>query len=77
MKNETHVNKVEEYIYKCLQKSELNNENLVQIIERVNDYLNLKTINNYAKDNGISYNGAKNNRKIINLFGCKFIADNF
>jgi hypothetical protein len=76
VKNEAHVNKVEEYIYKCLQKNELTNENLVQIIERVNDYLNLKTIQKYASDNNISYNGAKNNREILHLFGVKFIADN-
>lgn len=76
MENQNHVNKIEEYIYKCLKKNELSNDDLVQIIERLNDYLNLKTINNYAKDNNISYNGAKNNREIIRLFGCKFIADN-
>ena len=76
MKNKQHVDKVEEYIYKCLQKNELTNENLVQIIERINSYLNLETINNYAKDNHISYNGAKNNRSVINMFGCKFIAEN-
>ena len=75
-KSETHINKVEEYIYKCLQKNELANENLVQIIERVNDYLNLKTISQYAKDNNKSYNGIKNNRSIINLFGVNFVADN-
>jgi bisphosphoglycerate-dependent phosphoglycerate mutase len=75
-KNQTHVQKVEEYIYKCLQKGELTNENLVQIIERINPYLNLKTIQNYANDNKISYNGAKNNRTVVSLFGCKFIADN-
>ena len=74
--NEAHVNKIEEYIYKCAQNDELTNENMVQIIERVNSYLNLKTINNYAKDNKISYNGVKNNRTIITLFGCKLVADN-
>jgi hypothetical protein len=76
MKSEAHINKVEEYIYKCLQKDELTNENLVQIIERVNVYLNLKTISQYAKDNNKSYNGVKNHQQIISLFGCKFVADN-
>tara|TARA_B100000809_G_scaffold71197_1_gene68815 strand:+ start:39 stop:272 length:234 start_codon:yes stop_codon:yes gene_type:complete len=76
MKNQQHVDKIEEYIYRCLQKNELSNENLVQIIERVNDYLNLKTINKYATDNNISYNGAKNNRSVLKLFGCRFIAEN-
>jgi hypothetical protein len=76
MKNQHHVNKVQEYIVKCLQKDELTDENLVQIIERINDYLNLKTISKYAKDHKKTYNGIKNNRKIINLFGFKLVADN-
>ena len=76
MKNTHHVDKIEEYIYKSLQKEELNSVGLVQLIEQLNTYLNLKTIPKYAKDKGISYNGAKNHRQIIELFGCKFIADN-
>ena len=76
MKSTVHIDKIEEYVYKCLQKDELSDEDLVQIIERVNNYLNLKTIQKYSIDNGISYNGAKKHRKIIKLFGCKFIADN-
>jgi len=76
MKNEHHANKINEYIYKSIQKNELDCIGLVQLIEHINTYLNLKTLPKYAKDNGISYNGAKNNRKIIQLFGCKFIADN-
>lgn len=76
MKSIEHVDKIEEYIYKCLVKDELDNDNLVQIIERINTYVNLKTIQNYATDNNMSYNGAKNNRKILNLFGLKLIADN-
>lgn len=49
---------------------------LVQIIEQCGSFLNLKTISNYAKENGISYNGAKKFRKNIQLFGTKFILDN-
>ena len=76
MKSTVHIDKIEEYVYKCLQKDELSDEDLVQIIERINYYLNLKTIQKYANDNSLSYNGAKKHRKIIKLFGCKFIADN-
>jgi hypothetical protein len=76
MKSQHHINKIDEYVYKCLQKNELSNDDLVQIIERINGYLNLKTIQKYANDNKISYNGTKKHRKIIHLFGCKFIADN-
>jgi ribonuclease HIII len=76
MKSQDHIEKIEEYIYKCLQKSELDNTDLVQIIERINSYLNLKTISKYAKDYNKTYNGIKNNRSIITLFGVKFVADN-
>lgn len=75
MKNEHHIGKIEEYIFKSIQKDELDCNGLVQLTERINRYLNLKTLPNYAKNNGISYNGAKNHRQIIELFGCKFIAD--
>lgn len=76
MKSTVHIDKIEEYVYKCLQKDEFTNEDLVQIIERINYYLNLKTIQKYANDNSISYNGVKKHRKIIKLFGCKLVADN-
>lgn len=71
--NKRHLDKIEEYFYKA---SSMDGLCPVQVIERINLYINLKTIQKYADDNGISYNGAKNNRKIITLFGCKFIADN-
>jgi hypothetical protein len=54
----------------------LSDEDLVQIIEHTGDYLNLKTRSNYAKEYGISYNGAKKFRQNVNLFGAKFIIDN-
>ena len=76
MKDSIHIDKIEEYVYKCICKNELSNSDLVQLFERLNDYAGLKTITQYAKDNNISYNGAKNNRNVIELFGVKFIADN-
>lgn len=68
-----HLDKIEEYVHKTLVKGELD---IVQLFERLSPYINLKTIQKYADDNNISYNGAKNNRKIISLFGVRFIADN-
>lgn len=76
MKETEHIDKIEEYIVKCIYKKELSTLGLVKLFERVNTYSNLKTITQYAKDNNISYNGAKNNRNVIELFGVKFIADN-
>jgi ribonuclease HIII len=75
-KNQHHVSKIHEYIYKCLQNDQLNDDDLVQIIELVNNYLNLKTISEYAKEYNLSYNGVKNNRNILTLLGHKFVADN-
>mgnify|MGYP000253542077 CR=1 FL=1 len=71
--NTGHLDKIEEYVYKSICKKELD---VVQVFERLSTYANLKTISNYAKDNEMSYNGVKNNREIITLFGCKFVADN-
>ena len=65
MKDTIHIDKIEEYVYKCICNNELSEYNLVQLFERLNTFSNLKTITQYAKDNNISYNGARNNRKVI------------
>ena len=72
----SHDTKIKEYINKAVTKGELSNDSMVQIIELLGSYLNLQTIPNYAKENNKSYNGVKNNRKIINLFGNKYVLDN-
>lgn len=64
-----------------LQNNELTNLEMVEIIEQVGSYLNLKTISDYAKFNNITYNGTLQrieNKKvsIIELFNVKFIIDN-
>jgi len=70
-----HIDKLQEYIDICMNKSELSPRDLVQLFEQNNLYMNLKTIPQYAKDNNISYNGAKKCRSIIELFGVKFVQD--
>ena len=57
-------------------ENQLSNEDMVQIIEHIGGYLNLKSRSQYAKDFGISYNGAKKHRQNIKLFGSTFILDN-
>lgn len=52
------------------------NEGLVQLIELVGDYLNLKTIPDYAKATGLSYNGVKKSREIREIFNVKFVIEN-
>ena len=52
------------------------NDGLVRLIELAADYLNLKTIPKYAKENTMSYNGVKNYREIRIIIGVKFVIDN-
>ena len=59
-----------------VQKGQLSNNDLVQIIELCGAYLNLKSRSQYAKANNISYNGAKRFRENVLLFGTIFIIDN-
>ena len=61
---------------KQLYEGKFDNKDLVQLIELAGDYLNLQTIPDYAKENNISYNGAKKCRNVIKLFNVKFIIDN-
>jgi len=67
---------IRELIYKKVCNGELSNDELVQIIELAGSFLNLQTISKYAKENKLSYNGVKNNRKIIKIFDVKFVIDN-
>jgi hypothetical protein len=55
---------------------ELSTECQVQIVARVGDYLGLKTISEYRAKYGLSYNGVKNHRHNVELFGCKLVIDN-
>ena len=57
--------------------NEITNPNkMVQIIELLSFKLDLKTISSYAKDNNLSYNGAKNFRNKIEIGGVNFVCDN-
>lgn len=70
------INKIKEHLAMRIENGELRNHELVQLIELIGSYLNIQTISNYAKENNLSYNGAKKFRTVINLFGAKFIIDN-
>mgnify|MGYP003502166689 FL=1 len=63
-------------IMKGVDQNMLSNDDLIEVIKTCGAYLNLRTISDYAKDKNISYNGAKNFREIIDIFGVKFIVDN-
>lgn len=64
-------------IHKGIVNNYLSNDDLIQIIEHVGSYLNLRTRSDYAKEHKISYNAAKNFRKNVIIFGVKFVIDNY
>jgi hypothetical protein len=70
------VNKICDFLGQEIQSAHLSNDDLVQIIEHVGSYLNIKTISDYARANGISYNGAKKHRVVQKIFNVKFVIDN-
>lgn len=59
-----------------IQAGKWSNSGLVQLIELAGMYLNIKTIPDYAKDQKITYNGAKKRISPITIFNVKFIIDN-
>ena len=63
-------------IHKGMENNILSNDDLIQIIEQCGSFLNLKTISDYAKDNNMSYNGAKKFRTVKKIFNINFIIDN-
>lgn len=69
------INKLNE-LGESIQNGKWSNDGLVQLIELSAGFLNLKTIPKYAKDSGISYNGAKKHREVKEIIGVKFIIDN-
>ena len=76
------MNKLSEYQHKALQKlgesihdGKWDSDSLVQLIELSGTYANLKTISDYAREHGLTYNGVKKTRKIIKLFGVKFVIE--
>ena len=70
------INNICQHLSDRIQNGELSNNDMVQIIEHIGGYLNLKTIPNYAKENKISYNGVKKFRCVRKIFNVKFVIDN-
>ena len=70
------VDKIKSDITDKFEGREISNTDMVQIIEHCGAYLNLKTIPQYAKDKGMTYNGVKRYRNVKELFGAKFVIDN-
>lgn len=67
---------ISQLIHENVVTGKISNDELVQLIEQCGSYLNLKTIPDYAKEKGISYNGAKKFRHVVKIFNVKFVVDN-
>lgn len=52
------------------------NTGLVELIKLSGDFLNIKTIPNYAKSVGKTYPGVLKTKKVTEIFNVKFIIDN-
>lgn len=59
-----------------IQSGKWSNSGLVQLIELAGMYLNIKTIPDYAKDQKITYNGAKKRNLTRKIIGINFVIDN-
>ena len=65
-----------DFVTEKTMQGELTNNDLVQLIEVAGAFLNLQTISDYAKENNLSYNGAKHFRETVVIFNTRFIIDN-
>lgn len=71
------INELKDNIFQNYENGLIQDEYLVQIFEQIATYLNLKTITNYAKANGITYNGAlKRKTHKVQIDKITFIIDN-
>lgn len=70
------MNEVAKKFHKWLYSEHPKNSDVLQIIELGIEFLDLKTLTQYAQDNNMSYNGAKSQKDKITLFGKVFLSDN-
>jgi hypothetical protein len=76
MQTTENTTKLLKFTAENFEKGKLDNDSLVQLIELAGNFLNLKTIPDYAKENNLSYNGVKKHRTIVEIFNVKFVIDN-
>ena len=63
-------------LFESIHNREIEKPDLVQIFEHIGRVLNAKTISNYARENEMSYNGAKCQKETASIDGVKFIIKN-
>lgn len=71
-----NTDKLIKFVAQKFESNELDNESLVELFKVMGTYLNLQTIPDYAKSNGMSYEGVKKCRNIQEIFGVRFVVDN-
>lgn len=75
-----YENKSLQKLGESIHSGRWSNDGLVKLIELAGDYLNLKTVPDYAKANSISDVAARKNtkhRENRSIFNVKFVIDNF
>jgi hypothetical protein len=73
MKKPVTSAQITDRLFKLMHEGKIEKADLVQIFEHTASILNARTLSNYARDNGISYNGAKLQKEMAVINGIKFI----
>jgi predicted transcriptional regulator len=63
-------------ITNCVESGNATNEQMVECIQLLSDYLCLTTPKEYAKQKGIKFQSVYKGKKPISILGKKFIIDN-
>ena len=70
------VNKIKAYIDNAMMNDELSNDDLVELIKHLGAYGNIMSVKEYSDQNNITVQGVYNHRKLVNLWGFKFVVEN-
>jgi predicted transcriptional regulator len=63
-------------ITNCVESGNATNEQMVECIQLLSDYLCLTTPKEYAKSKGIKFQSVYKGKKPITILGRKFVIDN-
>jgi len=74
MRNRTTIDKAKEAITNAVYEGRLNVAELVELINHAGAYANVTPVAQYAKEEGITIQGAAKSKDVVKIFGKKFIA---
>lgn len=69
MESRIHIDKIVEYIDKCMMKGQLNSADIVEIIKQIEPYSKLQKVSKGKYSPQYYYQS----NKVVDLFGCKLI----